>query len=247
VPVEKTEISKLVQEGGTFCVIPSDTIRAIEGPDSLAILVFLLDKPTNWIVRRTHIMERFSLGRIRYDKAIRELRIKGLMWSTPIIDAQGAFSGSTIHITSKIPHSPVNTPADGLPTTPETGSLPKSDHLNKTDTIKHDISSCTPPISVPGPRKLPEDWHPAPGTIQRLIDLEIKLANPQYTLNEFKDYWHANKKRKADWEATFLNRAKQQAQYEKKTGVNNGRTTNSTELLASNLDDAIQSDAQAGW
>lgn len=66
--------------GFNYVSLPPQVIQAISNPDALAIWTYLQSHSEHWTVRRTQIMDHFSLGRVRYDKAIKELKALRLYW-----------------------------------------------------------------------------------------------------------------------------------------------------------------------
>ena len=74
-PVSKHSATQLKRAGETYITLPSSTLRMIKNAVSLAILVYLLDQAEAWEVWRAHLMQRFSLGRDRYDKAMLNLML----------------------------------------------------------------------------------------------------------------------------------------------------------------------------
>jgi hypothetical protein len=97
-PVEKLDGARLRHDRVPFEIVPRDVIQSIPNPDALAIWVYLLTKPTNWVVRKTEIMEHFSIGRDRYAAAMRYLRDEKLVVHTHIKDETGSFMGSCMWV-----------------------------------------------------------------------------------------------------------------------------------------------------
>ena len=133
-PVKKTTISNIRHFGGTYAVIPSSTINLIQNPDSLAMLVWLLDRSEDWVVRREHLRTRFSLGRARYDNAMRELKDLGLAWWH---EERDPATGQIIDRVLNVGDVPLESvlPKVGKPTIGETPTVGKSDHLPSTDIL----------------------------------------------------------------------------------------------------------------
>lgn len=67
----------------------NNALDVIDCPVAFSIYVYLQGKPEGWIVRRTDVMKRFSLGRDRYDKAIKKLKTVGLVSHVKEKDEQG--------------------------------------------------------------------------------------------------------------------------------------------------------------
>lgn len=66
--------------GVAFAVIPNAAIEAIGDADGLAVLTYLLAKPTDWTIRKADIKAQLSLGEVRYRNAMRRLRDLGYVW-----------------------------------------------------------------------------------------------------------------------------------------------------------------------
>ena len=95
-PIEKDEGYRLIKSGIAFTTLPNESISAVKSPISLAIWVHLCMKPKDWIVRRSEIMDRFSIGRDKYQECMRELRNLGLVFDVIIRDPSGGFLDKTI-------------------------------------------------------------------------------------------------------------------------------------------------------
>ena len=147
-PISKTPTVSLRRFGGTYAVIPSATIDIIKSPDALAILVWLLDRSDDWIIRREHLRTRFGLGRDRYDNAMSELKDLGLAWwefqrdpgtgqITDKILNVGDVPIEKNHLRSENPQ--VGKPTSrGIPMDGKTDQLPITDILPITDGIEGD-------------------------------------------------------------------------------------------------------------
>ncbi len=70
----------LVKHGLNYVTLPPQIIQSIQDPIALAIWCYLQSQNQGWIIRRNDIMKKYGLGRIRYDKAVKELRSLGLVW-----------------------------------------------------------------------------------------------------------------------------------------------------------------------
>jgi len=95
-PIEKEDGYRLIKEGASFTTLPNSSIDAVRSPVALAIWVHLCMKPEDWIVRRSEIMQRFSIGRDKYQECMRELRALGLVWDYHIRDENGGFLDKAI-------------------------------------------------------------------------------------------------------------------------------------------------------
>ncbi len=77
--VKKESSATLVHAGLQFDVFPRQVVQAITDPIALAYYTFLLSMPDEWIVRRSHLMDHFTVGRTRHDRAMKILREFGLV------------------------------------------------------------------------------------------------------------------------------------------------------------------------
>jgi len=85
-PVNKIDGQYLRKTKIPYEIIPRATVNVIENPDALAIWLYLITRPENWVVRKVDLMERFSLGQTRYSRARKELVNKGLLTKAYIKD-----------------------------------------------------------------------------------------------------------------------------------------------------------------
>ena len=105
-PINKETSARLVKQKIPYDIISRDVVQSITNPVALAIYTYLLTKPEGWTVRRTDILNHFDgLGRKSYDKAVAELKDKGLYWIAVIRDGSGQILDRTIMIEA-IPDSP---------------------------------------------------------------------------------------------------------------------------------------------
>ena len=72
-----------------YTTLMNDTLGIIDCPIAFSIYVYLQTKPEGWTVRREDVRKRFSLGRDRYDKAIKKLKDIGLLSHTQEKDESG--------------------------------------------------------------------------------------------------------------------------------------------------------------
>ena len=87
-PINK-ERERFAQEKLPFEIVSRDVVQRIKSPDALALWVYLLTLPPDWIPRREQLRERWELGKDRYAKAMQELRAMGLVWDAIVRDGQG--------------------------------------------------------------------------------------------------------------------------------------------------------------
>ena len=133
-PVQKETPSSIRHFGDTFAVIPSSTIELIRNPDALAMLVWLLDRSADWVIRRENLRSRFGLGRDRYDRAMNELKDLGLAWWHYERDPETGRIIDTVLNIGAVPLESV-LPKVGKPAIRETPVTGKTDHLPNTDLL----------------------------------------------------------------------------------------------------------------
>jgi len=88
----------------TYPVLPSVTLAALaaaKSSDGIAIMMYLLDKPQDWVVRRSDVMKQLGLGRIRFDRARGILERLGLWESEPVQrEVGGHYSGREVRVSA---------------------------------------------------------------------------------------------------------------------------------------------------
>ena len=108
-PVNKVDGEMLRKNRVAYEVVPRDVVQQVKNPDALAIWIYLLTKPDNWVVRRTDIRRHFGLGMDRYSNAMRELREMGLVVSAAISDGKtGQLQGKVIWVNACVTEVPEN-------------------------------------------------------------------------------------------------------------------------------------------
>lgn len=85
-PIRKASAQDLFEEERTYVTVPSESITVLNNPDALAIYVYLLDKPEDWIIREKDICAKFGIGRRRYRDALAALRQADLLRSYRYVD-----------------------------------------------------------------------------------------------------------------------------------------------------------------
>lgn len=81
-----------------YTTLLNDTLDLIVEPIALAVYVYLQSKPSNWIVRRKDIMDRFNIGRDRYQGAVKHLIGLGLAEYEETRNEQGQLLGKSLII-----------------------------------------------------------------------------------------------------------------------------------------------------
>src|SRR5690625_1630559 len=81
-----------------FDLLCRDTVQKINNTDALAIWVYLQSLPEDWIVRESHIRDKFGIGRTRYMRAMRVLREMGLYRVERPKGEDGGYTGAYYHV-----------------------------------------------------------------------------------------------------------------------------------------------------
>ena len=87
--IQKDTPATLKKVGGSYVVLPNDSMSLIRDPVSMAIWAYLLSKPESWVVRNAEIQERFDIGRDKTTASLSHLRDLGLVWAEFIRDDHG--------------------------------------------------------------------------------------------------------------------------------------------------------------
>jgi len=130
-------IIKLEKVDTPYEQIHRETIQAIKDPIALAIWVYLLSKPKNWVVREKEIRNHFSrggrkLGATSYLKAMKELRELGLYEVIRDRDENNRFTCSRMIVFPQL----------RISTTTDFHNYGKPYDINNTDnTIDRDINN----------------------------------------------------------------------------------------------------------
>lgn len=259
-PINKALPTHLSQTGDTYIVFPSATADALKSTEAIAILAYLLDRPPNWVVRRKTIMDRFDLGRHRYDKGMQELRSRGLVWTTYTRGDTGLITATIINVRGTIPaqhttesRTTSNTDDNRKSDHPKDGSpdlLNSTDYLNMTDSLIGTPKRKPAKAKKPVKRKhlIPEGWQPSLAIVQRLIKDGIQLENSEHTIAAFTAWAELEKREYKDWDLTFFNHCLRTQRYEGITnGKQAGRKETGAEAQARGLQRAIDAAADPSW
>lgn len=133
-PINK-ERERFAQEKLPFEIVSRDVVQRIESPDALALWVYLLTLPPNWVPRREQLRERWGLGRGRYGKAMQELRELGLVWDAIVRDGQGRFIEKVMTVQAIMDEQRAHLCA-GKPASRATHLDGETDHLKNKISIK---------------------------------------------------------------------------------------------------------------
>lgn len=133
-PIRKETPTRLAKVGSTYTVIPSDTIKLVPCAIGLGILTYLLDKPDNWIPRKTEICAALGIGSDLWKRGIESLKEADLYLVTDVRE-QGRIIDRIVTVSAE----PMGlSPKCGLPNLGET-QIKKTPPINITDS-KHYIS-----------------------------------------------------------------------------------------------------------
>ena len=251
--IQKATITTLHHTGETYTVVPSSTINMIKNPDAIAILVYLLDRPTDWTVRREDIRRRFGLGRDRHDNAMRELKELGLAWRDCDRNELGHITEWKLCVSASPratqDYQKPKNPRDGKPDMLDKPTGGETDHLHTTDLLHiTERSKDGPAIDADpdeGPRKLRPDFQPTPETIKRAQQLGYLTDNPAQDLAEFIDYFAngngSRKRRKpSGWQTSFVNWLRRTVTQQNTKGNTYRKPPTASDILAADLERALQ-------
>ena len=94
-PIHKLETH---QAAIHYFMLSREVVQAIDNPDALAIWCYLQSKPQNWIVLEDQVRSHFDMGRSKYLKAMKCLRMAGLYRVVRLKDDKHRFSSNEFHI-----------------------------------------------------------------------------------------------------------------------------------------------------
>lgn len=92
--IHKSTPSEFVNRSVMFTSLPSHLIAELGNAEAIAIWAYLCSKPSDWIVRKSDIMDTLNIGRVKYSSAIKILIEKGLIRMTTLRDEHGNLMGS---------------------------------------------------------------------------------------------------------------------------------------------------------
>jgi hypothetical protein len=144
-PIQKETGLRLQKFGYHFETIPRETVEQIKDPVALAYWIYLLTRPSDWVVRRTHLMERFQTKKTAHDRAMRDLRAAGVVWTQYERDAQGRVTDTVIMVGA--------IPVDDLPTqSPDVqlADIRSQPIIGSVDHLKKDIVPTEGQIGIRG-------------------------------------------------------------------------------------------------
>jgi len=191
--IKKETPTKLKITGDTYIVLPSKTLSLLKNTNAIAILAYLLDKPADWVVRKTDICNRFDLSRRKYTDAMKELISTGLCTREFVQGKDGRLSGTILHVSGcPIVSSSVSTEDT------KTGSVGDPPRVPVTDTS---VSS-TPREMVP--LHITESLHTKEVSLNKTQEL-IPKGNSCEEVEGFERIWsiYPRKVGKAQAERTF--------------------------------------------
>ena len=143
-PIEKLDGARLRHDKVPFEIIPRALAQAITNPDALAIWIYLVTKPTNWIVRKTEIMQHFGISRYRYADAMKLLKDMKLVTIAHVQDEQGKMTGTLIwvHASNEVYTEDTIYRHVGTPNSRENSTLKEQESLLKNNRV---IGKFVPP------------------------------------------------------------------------------------------------------
>ncbi|HBB9211342.1 TPA: hypothetical protein JRS25_004116 [Escherichia coli] len=103
--IEKGTATLFHTEGKPYTSISVGTVDLIKNPDALAIWVFLQTKSNDWNVIGSFLQDHFSIGKVRYQTAMKYLKDIGLIYYTTTNNPKtGKLSGRKITVRYEIPN-----------------------------------------------------------------------------------------------------------------------------------------------
>jgi len=133
--INKGTTDRFIKERVPYEMVSRDVVQSIQCPVALAIYVYLLTMPDNWVPRREQVIDHFKgLGRDRYSAAMKELREKGLVW---IAETRNEL-GHVVDRVMVVEALPRDQPKVGKPTSGNIPTLGKSGHLKRQTSIKEE-------------------------------------------------------------------------------------------------------------
>lgn len=93
------------QSGKPYTSISNHVVNNIRNPDALAIWTFLQSKDNGWNVIKGFLMDHFGLGRDRYAKAMRDLKVLGLVEYATVLAGDGSLKGTRVFVNYEIPEN----------------------------------------------------------------------------------------------------------------------------------------------
>jgi len=136
-PVNKATSATLRKTGIQYEIVPRATVDSIKGCEALALWLYLITRPQNWVIRKTDIKNRFDWGRDRYTKAMTELKSLGLVTVASVRGDKGQLQGNIIWIN----HQPTEVQVNGTSVKPDVrlNSTLKDTEIKTKDTKKKDV------------------------------------------------------------------------------------------------------------
>ena len=143
-PIKKTSPGQMTDCGKTYVAAPSETIALLTpSPDAMAIWLYLMDKPANWVPRQTEVKNALCLSRRRYRQAMQFMRDVGLIEEEIQRNDQGHITDNIMTVFAIKPRVPESVLSDAprvpvtgapvLPTVGESAPINSTDYINSTD------------------------------------------------------------------------------------------------------------------
>lgn len=123
--------------------VSRDSVNDITDANALALWVYLITKPEDWIPRESQIREHFGWGHDRYRKAMTYLKENGYAERVVIRSEKGRITSKHLHIyavSNRWSNQPQAEPTASLPDSlHKRDSLQKKKDIQKTDTQAREI------------------------------------------------------------------------------------------------------------
>lgn len=134
--IERATPTRLKKEGRQYTVLPTDVIGLIQTGDALAIWCYLQSKPQDWVIRKSDLMKRLDIGRVRYMDAMRHLRDLGLIDYIANQGEAGKLAGRVLICVDSPRHTETSSSVKPRHTETEidgSASVAETSHLHITD------------------------------------------------------------------------------------------------------------------
>lgn len=183
-------------------MVSRDVAQSITNPNAMAIWLYLLTKPEDWIVRRSEIKSHFSLGDQSYSKAINYLYDSKLCKREVIQGDKGKIANTVIHVYST-PYEQLTVltenPEHGEAVLRETSTL-KENRLTTEEEVDTEIADIDMPALPTESKSQPNCPHKELLALWQQIIPETVQHNPQEWTTGRTGYTNLSKR----WKAGFV-------------------------------------------
>jgi hypothetical protein len=88
-----------------FTILQNDIFKSGLSLEALGIICFILQLPDDWVLRKSHLMKLFNIGRDKTDRIFKELKSKGYIADVVRVrNADGRYDG-VHYLVYDTPHS----------------------------------------------------------------------------------------------------------------------------------------------